>query len=488
MSCVKARVLFTVLASVGLAILYGLKVNLSVAIVAMVNHTALADAHQGEDEDALTDVGFTCATPDNQNSTHVAQDGPFVWNELTQGYVLAGYFWGYIFTQYPGGRAAETLSAKWVLWTSVFVNAVFTLLTPLAAKYHYGLVITVRVIEGLGAGVSLPALHVLLSKWAPPKEKNRISSFVYAGMTLGTVISLPFSGVLASTVSWESVFYIQGALSLVWCLSWPFLVFDSPLNHPFISHEEKGMLVRELKLDKNENEESQSLSFPWRSVLTSVPFWAILVAHVCNNWGWYMLLVELPTYMKQVLRFEINENAFLSALPYLVSWIFSFILSTVMDKLKQKELLSVVQIRKISTGIASVLPAICLLGVAFAGCSRIAAVTLMVLAVMFISGMYIGFLTNHVDIAPNFSGTLIALTNTCATIPGFIVPAFVGALTHGNQSVWRWQLIFAITAGIYVMEFIFYTIFASGDVQTWNQPKSGKSAQEAARLTIDTKI
>lgn len=31
-------------------------------------------------------------------------------------------------------------------------------------------------------------------------------------------------------------------------------------------------------------------------------------------------------------------------------------------------------------------------------------------------------------------GTLMALTNTAATLPGIIVPIFVGTITHGNVS------------------------------------------------------
>ncbi len=80
------------------------------------------------------------------------------------------------------------------------------------------------------------------------------------------------------------------------------------------------------------------------------------------------------------------------------------------------------------------MPAACFIGVSLVGCDRQAAVALMTLGTMFIAGMYCGFLTNHVDIAPNYAGTLMALTNTAATIPGFIVPAFVGQLTHGNVS------------------------------------------------------
>lgn len=49
-------------------------------------------------------------------------------------------------------------------------------------------------------------------------------------------------------------------------------------------------------------------------------------------------------------------------------------------------------------------------------------------------GMFSGFLSNHIDIAPNYAGTLVALTNTVATLPGIIVPIFVGFITKGNVS------------------------------------------------------
>ena len=33
-----------------------------------------------------------------------------------------------------------------------------------------------------------------------------------------------------------------------------------------------------------------------------------------------------------------------------------------------------------------------------------------------------GFLSNHVDIAPNYAGILMGISNTAATIPGIIAP------------------------------------------------------------------
>lgn len=57
-----------------------------------------------------------------------------------------------------------------------------------------------------------------------------------------------------------------------------------------------------------------------------------------------------------------------------------------------------------------------------------------ILGITSIGGMFCGFLSNHIDIAPNYAGTLMAITNTAATLPGIIMPLFVGAVTHGNVS------------------------------------------------------
>lgn len=46
---------------------------------------------------------------------------------------------------------------------------------------------------------------------------------------------------------------------------------------------------------------------PWRSIITSRPLWAIVVAHFSYNWTFYTLLTLLPTYMNDVLGFSIQQ-------------------------------------------------------------------------------------------------------------------------------------------------------------------------------------
>ncbi|KZR99166.1 Inorganic phosphate cotransporter [Daphnia magna] len=65
-----------------------------------------------------------------------------------------------------------------------------------------------------------------------------------------------------------------------------------------------------------------------------------------------MLLVELPTYMKAILSFNISQNAGLSAIPYVCLWsIFSIIWSNRLDWAKSKGWITTTTVRKLSTAI-----------------------------------------------------------------------------------------------------------------------------------------
>jgi ACS family sodium-dependent inorganic phosphate cotransporter len=81
-------------------------------------------------------------------------------------------------------------------------------------------------------------------------------------------------------------------------------------------------------------------------------------------------------------------------------------------------LISTTTARKISVLVASVIPALCLLAICLVGKNVLVVVVLTILAVMFYGSMFSGVLSNQSDLAPNFAGTLMAVTNMLATIPG----------------------------------------------------------------------
>ena len=90
----------------------------------------------------------------------------------------------------------------------------------------------------------------------------------------------------------------------------------------------------------------------------------------------------------------------------------------------------------------------------------------MIVATCFYGSMFAGVFSNHTDIASNYAGLLMGITNMCATIPGFAVPALVGGLTHGVPGLAPWHTVFYITAGLLFLEFLIFTLFASGRFKT----------------------
>ncbi|KAJ8897489.1 hypothetical protein PR048_002836 [Dryococelus australis] len=154
----KARYVFALLGFLGASILYFVRVNISVAIVAMVNHTALASA-RAPTEESSDDV---CPGGDGNDTLLKSEvglqhtpvittplDGEFVWDEERQGIILSGFFYGYAAGQLVGGQLAERFGGKIVYGLGTFLAAALTVISPQCAWISHNLLFTVRLLEGL---------------------------------------------------------------------------------------------------------------------------------------------------------------------------------------------------------------------------------------------------------------------------------------------------------------------------------------------------
>jgi MFS transporter, ACS family, solute carrier family 17 (sodium-dependent inorganic phosphate cotransporter), member 5 len=186
-----------------------------------------------------------------------------------------------VLTQIPGGRLAETLGGKVVYGFGVFLTSLFTLLTPVAAKKSLPALVLVRILEGLGEGVTYPSMHAMLALWVPPSERSTFAASVYSGANFGTIVSIPLTGYLCSLDfmgGWPLSFYIFGILGIFWSFFWWRFVSDSPETHPSISFDERFYIERSHKKHDDELDNVRSNDpVPWKSIATSLPIWALLI-------------------------------------------------------------------------------------------------------------------------------------------------------------------------------------------------------------------
>ncbi|XP_013134113.1 PREDICTED: putative inorganic phosphate cotransporter isoform X2 [Papilio polytes] len=462
----------------GMANAYIMRTNMSVAIVAMVNHTALPVHKEAMD----TECGNVDA---NATNAAASQDGSFVWSSTLQGYILSSFFYGYVITQIPFGILSKRFGARLFLGVGMLINSVFGLLVPIAAEAGYEWLILVRFIQGLGEGPIVPCSHAMLAKWIPPNERSRMGAAVYAGAQFGTVISMPLSGLLSAygfAGGWPSIFYVFGIIGTVWCLAFLFLVSEDPEVCPRIKEAEKKYILSSLWGAAG----SSSPPIPWCKILLSMPFWAIMLAHMGQNYGYETLMTELPTFMRQVLHFSIKDNGFVSALPYLCMWLFSMFISVVADWMLSSGRFNHTQVRKIINSIGEYGPAIGLFIAANTGCNPAATVAILAVGVGFNGGIYSGFKVNHLDISPRFAGILMSFTNCLANLTGLLAPIVAGYIIEGRPTQAQWRKVFYIAGGVYIFCATFYNVFGSGRRQEWDNPAEDDAlAKKAAAKKAD---
>ncbi|XP_067658855.1 sialin-like [Haliotis asinina] len=467
----------------GFVFVYATRVNISVAIICMVRSATLNFTSDDNSTGLLNMTSTSGSVEDDacdilEKAVLAKESGEFDWDKPTRSRILAMYFYGYIFTQIPGGWLAGRYGARRVWGLGMFVNGLGTILTPVSARLNLYVLYAVRFIIGFAAGVSFPAMHSLWGRWAPPFERSKLVSVSYAGSHVGTITAFALSGYFCANGfdnGWGFLFYVFGAGNLVWFGLWMLLSADNPRKHKFISEKEIAYIEKKIGYKTN----VKTRSTPWLAMAKSGPLWAIILAHMCNNWTNYTLITVLPTFMKEVLKFDIRQNGLISSLPFICHSVAAVMSGQVADLVRAKTQLGTTKVRKICQNTAFLSVAIFLVATGFVKCeNRMVAVVLLCAAVGCLGISKAGYMVNHVDIAPNYSGLLFGFTNTMATIPGMIAPLVAGALTP-NKTAEEWRLVLCICSGFLVAGAVIFAFLASGDAQPWNN-------HDKVELTITT--
>ncbi|XP_055847091.1 putative inorganic phosphate cotransporter isoform X2 [Episyrphus balteatus] len=460
------RVILSIMGFFAILNAYTMRICLSVAITQLVvskNHTDI----DNPDNDA-------CLADPLEEGELPSLGGEYDWSESRQGLILSSFYWGYIITHIPGGILAEKFGGKWTLCLGILSTAVFTILSPMAIRLGGSTaLIVVRVLMGLGEGTTFPALSVLLSSWVPLKERSKLGALVLGGGQVGTILGNSLSGILLDAYEWDWTFYFFGGMGVIWFLIFAVLCYSDPGSHPFIKQSEKEYLLREMgSIDRK----TDLPPTPWRKILTNAPMIALVFAQIGHDWGFYIMVTDLPKYMADVMQFSIKQNGLYSSLPYLMMWIVSLSSGVFGDWLITRKIIGITNSRKMFTTIAAVGPAIFIVAASYAGCDRLAVVLLFTIAMGLMGTFYAGMKLNPLDLSPNYSGTLMAITNGIGAITGIITPYLVGVLTP-NATLLEWRLVFWVAFGVLVSTSIVYVIWASGEVQDFNDRRPEKEIE-----------
>lgn len=376
----------------------------------------------------------------------------FGWDQTIRGFVLSSFFIGYMATQVLGGWLSDRFGGKVVLGVGVLLWSAFTLITPPAAMLGLTMLVLARIGMGLGEGVTFPSIYTLLARWIPTAERTRAIGLNFSGIPLGTVAALLLTPVIVTHLGWEWAFYLFAILGFVWYGFWQVMVSRSPETHPTISRQELEFIQADL------GSPPEPVQIPWRRLLSKAPIWAIIINHFCVNWGNYVILSWLPTYVVMALGVDIAVVGLYTVIPFMASFLCINLAGYIADRLLQTSL-SVTAVRKIMQTIGCAGPALflVLIGTVTSAEGAIALMACVMGLAAFAMG---GFGVNHLDVAPRYAGVLMGISNTAGTLPGIVGVVATGFILDVTGS---WAIVFGTAAAVYLFGLAVWLVFATGN-------------------------
>lgn len=161
--------------------------------------------------------------------------------------------------------------------------------------FSFPMLMMSRFLLGMGEGGGFPAATKAVSEWFPVRERSLAMGIINAGTALGAVIAPPFIAAILSITNWRWIFYLSGAIGLIWLIWW-WKDYRSPSN-----------------LDKAQNTKD---ALPWIQLFSFPEVWGLVLAKFLSDSAWYFYLFWLPKYLYDARGFDVKRVGYYGWIPY----------------------------------------------------------------------------------------------------------------------------------------------------------------------------
>ncbi|CUR30040.1 Major facilitator superfamily (MFS) profile domain-containing protein [Caenorhabditis elegans] len=201
---------------------------------------------------------------------------------------------------------------------SGIISAFGAFLFPLAVSIGFYTSLLCRILQGVGSAIMFTTVGVVPGVWAPSNEANTFMAILSCALQLSNIICMPVSGLLCeSALGWRSIYYLFGGLTFIIYIVFWFTYSDDPKLHRNVSQKELGKISTG-KIEKIKE------PVPYLAICTDPTVLITWTSCFGGNMAFFALSLYGPTYLREILKFDVRETGFLSALPFILSAIVKF--------------------------------------------------------------------------------------------------------------------------------------------------------------------
>src|SRR5690242_16178356 len=226
---------------------------------------------------------------------------PYISTELhlgpeAKGMLLSAFFWSYALLQIPVGWFADRINLRWFYAGAFALWSIAQGLTGFADSLM--MLVTFRVLLGIGESIYLPGGTRIVSLLFSPKERGLPSGLFDFGTRTGLVLEGILVPWLLISFGWRRTFVTLGFTALLWLAPWLW-IFPRRLQ----------------AVNPNAVRTDRSLGTVGRSMLNR-NLLGICLGFFCFDYYWYVLVTWLPDYLVTVRRLSIVQAGFYASLAF----------------------------------------------------------------------------------------------------------------------------------------------------------------------------
>ena len=337
----------------------------------------------------------------------------------------------YALGKFASGKLYDAIGTRLGFTVSIIVWS-------LASAFHAFArgVITLSIFRGLlgiGEAGNWPGAVKSNGEWFPTKERAIAQGIFNAGASIGNVIA-PFVIVLLySNFGWKTTYIVLGAVGLLWVIPWLFLNKSTPEKHPWVTTEERELILAS-RIDNGQGEKkTKSLSLS--ELLSHRESWGVLTCRFFIEPIWWFFAGWMPIYLNDRFGLSIEQIAGTMWISYLMAACGSILGGMFSGRLMRSR--SVDTSRKLTIVLGGLL-----ILIAFVGIITLVKENNFMLFIYFAGMALFGFqfaigniqtISSDLFRGPSV-GTLAGLAGTVAAISPMIMNWFVGRITTSSYT------------------------------------------------------
>ncbi|ARD22205.1 MFS transporter [Shewanella japonica] len=254
-------------------------------------------------------------------------------SKLEMGMIFSAFAWTYSIMQIPGGMVVDAIKIR-VLYPFILVawslaTIVQGMVSSLAA------LIGCRMAIGFFEAPSYPANNKIVTQWFKEQERASAIAVYTSGQFIGLAFLMPVLAVIQEYFGWRGLFYVSGAIGIIWAGIWYWLYKDP--DEAVSAETEKTLSDK--PLSKQSQKPVQQAVINWSNLkvaFTSRKLWGIYIGQFCLGGTLIFFLTWFPTYLAEYRGLSDINTGFLAAIPFLCAFAGVLVSGFVSDWLVRK--------------------------------------------------------------------------------------------------------------------------------------------------------